>query len=89
MAVRIAVNREVPWAGGILVPGYEYTVTEDEAHRLRHVGALAEPRIEERTVSAPERTAQLIPDETIEEIARGATTRARVNRMARGATATR
>ena len=81
MGVRIRVKREVSSDVGTLSPGYEYTVPEYEARRLRSIDV-----IEETEIEAAARTAQLIPDEVIEDVARVG---ARVHRQAKGATVTR
>lgn len=81
MGVRVRVNRVVSTEVGNLTPGFEYTVPPWEARRLREIGA-----IEETEIEAAARTAQLIPEEAIEEVARVG---ARVHRQAKGATATR
>lgn len=82
MGHQVRVNREVSTEVGTLTPGYEYTVPSYDYDRLRRIGAL----VEDRAVTAVERTASLIPDEEIDEVARVGV---KVNRMARGSSATR
>lgn len=81
MGVRVRVNRSISTEVGNLTPGYEYVVPAWEARRLREIGA-----IEETEIEAAARTAQLIPDEVIEDVAR---TGVRAHRQAKGATVTR
>jgi len=80
---RVRVNREISTYVGTLMPGYEYPVPDFEYERLARIGALV---VDERAVSAAERTASLIPDEEIDAVARVGV---KVNRMARGSTAAR